>query len=244
MTVEQHIQALLARYGRAYVPGLGLFVTTGISARQAGARLLPPGAEVSFIAGRTAADTSLAEALMQEQGLTYAQAQQQIAQAIATIDPERLTGPARYLPANFGLAPIALPAPVRKPLFAEVGRAAAILAAALLLNTALPTAKIATTSEAGFVPQLAERVMLIKPEPEPEPAAEAPRPFCVIVASLANREQANAWLRTNKRFAETEVIESEGRYRMAAARFATYAEAQAYIKAQAVEAWVLKTAAK
>lgn len=240
MTIENHIERLLARRGRVTVPGLGSFHTEPLCARRVGNTLLPPGAVVRFspVEGR---DTELAEALMQERAIPYDEALRLIREA--DIRPDNFIGRRSYLPANYGLKELHLTPARRASRPAELGRVAAILLAALLINAATPSTESATHHEAGFVPAIAERVHMPvqeTEEAEPEVAPEPERHYFVIVASLPVREQALRWIAENHMVDNATIVECDGRCRVAATAVATYAEAQNYIRANGLNAWVLK----
>lgn len=245
MNLDKYIIQLLAKYGTATVPGLGTFRTEHRNAELHNLTILPPGDVVVFTADPECRDNTLAEAVMRDMKIKYNKAVSLVSDSIDDVDAQSLCGWQIFLPQNFGMQSIHVCEIKHETIFQSVGRYAAAVAAAILLNISVPVNKVSDThfAEARIVPEFFTNIERSE-DTLPETAVaevSAPKDFCVVVSSLNSREDAMNWIVTHSGCDSMEIIENDGHFRVAAARFSSYNEAASFIKNQNITAWVLHT---
>ncbi|MCQ2339041.1 MAG: hypothetical protein MJ001_09030 [Paludibacteraceae bacterium] len=242
MKLDKYIIQLLAKEGVATVPGLGVFRLEHRNAFLYDTSILPPGDIVVFAGNKDCRDNALAELVMRDLKIKFDDAAKRVNEAVNELDINSITGWHNYLPQNYGLSTIAVTELRHGNIFSDLGKYAAAVAIALMINISVPVNKVSDSqiAEARIIPDFFENRE--KPEePEAVPVAEEvePKDFCVIVSSLNSREDAVNWIIAKSGCDSLEIVEGEGHYRISAARFATYGEAASFIKNKNISAWVL-----
>lgn len=242
MKLDKYIIQLLAKEGVATVPGLGVFRLEHRNAFLYDTSILPPGDIVVFAGNKDCRDNALAELVMRDLKIKFDEAAKRVNEAVNELDINSITGWHNYLPQNYGLSTIAVTELHHGNIFSDLGKYAAAVAIALMINLSVPVNKVpdSQTAEARIIPEFFTNTEK-QDEPEVTPIIEEdePKEFCVIVSSLNSREDAVNWIIAKSGCDSLEIVEGDGHYRISAARFATYGEAASFIKNKNISAWVL-----
>ncbi|MCQ2344621.1 MAG: SPOR domain-containing protein [Paludibacteraceae bacterium] len=242
MKIDKYIIQLLARHGAATITGVGVFRLEHRNALLYNSSILPPGDVITFTEKKDCRDNALAELVMRDLKITFEKASAIVKEEARNLDPYSLTGWHNSLPQNYGLTVIPVTEIHKDNVFLSLGKYAAAVAVALLVNLSVPVNRIADqpTAEARLIPEFfANRE---KPEEMGAEVTEEPEPkeFHVIVSSLNSREDAVNWIIAKSGCDSLEIVEGNGHYRISAGRFATYGEAATFIKNRNITAWVLQ----
>jgi len=246
MKIESQIKNLLARYGRVSLPGRGVFTCVCEGARVENGRMLPPTTKVLFESCDAAVDRMLVEAVMKAEKIGWNEANEYLRNV--TVDVEEVVRKWDYMPQNFGLKEVAIPQVRVIPVKWLDVKYAAVVAVAALLNIMIPFNGVRNNlNEAGIDMSAMQKVVMPVVEEstedvmiEEEEIVVQEMKYIIVVASFETQESAMRCITEGKTPGAMEVIEKDGRCRVCGMRFASYDEANQYIRENSLKAWVMK----
>lgn len=245
MKIESQIKCLLARYGKVLLAGRGVFLCVSEGARIEGEKILPPLTRVVFEECEAGEDRMLIESVMNEEKMSWSDAREYIKNV--SVDVDEIVRRWDYLPQNFGLHAMQMPTVRIMPVkWLDVKYAAAVVVA-VMMNLIIPFNGVKTNlNEAGVgLSAMQKVVMCVENECDIEEDMTDEiivneMQYAIVVASFDNKESAMRFLTEGSVPTATDIIEKDGRFRVCSMQFATYDEANRYIRENSLKAWVMK----
>jgi len=243
MKIESQIKCLLARYGKVSLVGRGVFRCVSESARVEDGKMLPPLTRVVFEECEAGPDRMLTESVMNEGKMSWTEAREYINNVC--VDVDEIVRRWDYLPQNYGLRAMQMPVVKVMPVKWLDAKYAAVVAVAALMNMVIPFNGVKTNlNEAGIGLSTMQKVVMPVEEVIEEESIEDivvnEMHYAIVVASFDNQESAMRCLMEGSVEGAVEVIEKDGRFRVCGMQFATYDEANTYIRENSLKAWVMK----